>query len=136
MLARERVAAGTRITLKEFDTTSLIICTSDLSTYDRLRLLVEGIRPRAVSLAIEQSEILLQAVTETNGRLAADGHQFRSKVDLKRRRQAGIEAHPRTFPISSPNRRKQSTPPAKQWNGRTTPKPGPRHVVPNARSAS
>ena len=89
---------GTRITLKEFDTTSLILCTSDLSMYDRLRLMVEGIRPQAVSLAIEQSEILLQAVTEANGRLAADGHEFRSKIDLKRRRQAGIEGAPPDVP--------------------------------------
>ena len=72
---RERVADGTRITLKEFDTTSLILCTSDLALYDQVRPVVEGIRPEAVSLAIEQSEILLQAVTETNGRLAADGHR-------------------------------------------------------------
>ncbi len=66
--------------------------------YDRLQRLVEGIRPKAVSLAIEQAEILLQAVTEANGRLAADGHEFRSKVDLKRRRQAGIEGAPPDVP--------------------------------------
>ena len=98
VLDRERVATGTRLTLKEFDTTSLIYCTSDLSMYDRLRLFVEGVRPKAVSLAIEQSEILLQAVTEANGRLAADGHEFRSKIDLKRRRQAGIEGAPPDVP--------------------------------------
>ena len=97
-LPRERVATGTRFTLKEFDTTSLIYCTNDLSMYDRLRLYVEGVRPMAVALAIEQAEILLQAVTETNGRLAADGHEFRSKVDLKRRRQAGIEGVPPDVP--------------------------------------
>ncbi len=98
VLPRERVADGTRITIKEFDTTSLILCTNDLSMGERLRLLVESIRPEAVSLAIEQSEILLQAVTEANGRLAADGHEFRSKVDLKRRRQAGIEGSPPDVP--------------------------------------
>ena len=52
----------------------------------------------AVSLAIEQAEILLQAVTEANGRLAADGHEFRSKIDLKRRRRAGIEGAPPDVP--------------------------------------
>ena len=46
VLERERVAVGTRITLKEFDTTSLILCTNDLRMYDRLRRLVDGIRPR------------------------------------------------------------------------------------------
>src|SRR5262249_39711545 len=43
-------------------------------------------------------EILVQAVSEANGRLAADGHEFRSKVDLKRRRQAGIEGAPPDVP--------------------------------------
>ncbi len=98
VLDSERVAEGRKVTLKEFDTTSLILCTTDLSMGERLRLLVEGSRPLAVSLAIEQSEILLQAVTEANGRLAADGHEFRSKVDLKRRRQAGIEGAPPDVP--------------------------------------
>ncbi len=98
VLPRERAQVGTRITLKEFDTTSLILCTGDLAMYEQLRLAVEGLRPVAVSLAIEQSQILLQAVTEANGRLAADGHQFRSKVDLKRRRQAGIVGAPPDVP--------------------------------------
>ena len=98
VLPRERVAVGTRLTLTEFDTTSLILCTTDVSLCDRLRLMVEGVRPQAVAMAIEQSEILLQAVTEANGRLAADGHEFRSKVDLKRRRQAGIEGKPPDVP--------------------------------------
>src|SRR4029077_10407460 len=39
-----------------------------------------------------------RAVTEINGRLAADGHEFRSKVDLKLRRQAGIEGAPPDVP--------------------------------------
>jgi hypothetical protein len=97
-LDRERVTDGVRITLKEFDTTSLILCTNDLSVFPKLEKLVEGVRPEAVSLAIEQSEILLRAVTEANGRLAADGHEFRSKIDLKRRRQAGIEGAPPDVP--------------------------------------
>src|SRR5262249_61838036 len=83
---------------KELYNTSLILCTSDLTMYHRLRQVVEAIRPMAISLAIEQAEILLQAVTEGNGRLAADGHEFRSKVDLKRRRQAGIEGAPPDVP--------------------------------------
>jgi hypothetical protein len=97
-LDRERVTDGVRVTLKEFDTTCLILCTNDLTLFPRLEKLVEGIRPEAVSLAIEQSEILLRAVSEANGRLAADGHEFRSKIDLKRRRQAGIEGAPPDVP--------------------------------------
>jgi hypothetical protein len=98
VLPRERVAVGTRITLKEFDTTSLVLCTSDLAIYDRVRALVESVRHKVVPLAIEQAEKMLVAVTETNGRLAADGHEFRSKVDLKLRRQAGIEGAPPDVP--------------------------------------
>ena len=87
-----------KVTLKEFDTTASFSAPPTSRMYDRLRLFVEGIRPMAVSLAIEQAEILLQAVTEANGRLAADGHEFRSKIDLKRRRQAGIEGAPPDVP--------------------------------------
>ncbi len=98
VLDTERVNDGRKVTLREFDTTSLILCTTELSMGERLRVLVEGTRPQAVALAIEQSEILLQAVTEANGRLAADGHEFRSKIDLKRRRQAGIDGVPPDVP--------------------------------------
>jgi hypothetical protein len=98
VLGRERVAVGTRITLKEFDTTSLVLCTSDLTMYERVRSQIESVRHKVVPLAIEQAEKMLVAVTETNGRLAADGHQFRSKVDIKLRRQAGIEGAPPDVP--------------------------------------
>jgi len=98
VLPRERVAVGTRITIKEFDTTSLILCTGDLAMYEQVRSVVESVRHKVVPLAIEQAELMLQAVTEINGRLAADGHQFRSKVDLKLRRQAGIEGQPMDVP--------------------------------------
>ena len=123
-LDRERVAEGTRITIKEFDTTSLILCTNDLRLGERLRLLVESTRPEAVSLAIEQSEILLQAVTEANGRLAADGHEFRSKVDMKRRRQAGIEGPPPDVPDLLATSQKAINAPWKRWNDRIIAKPG------------
>jgi len=98
VLPRERVAVGTRITIKEFDTTSLILCTGDLAMYERVRSMVESVRHKVVPLAIEQAEIMLRAVTEINGRLAADGHQLRTKVDLKLRRQAGIEGAPPDVP--------------------------------------
>ncbi len=98
VLTTERVPGGRRITLDEFDTTSLVLCTGDLGMYERVRAIVDGLRNRAVPLAIEQAEILHKAVTETNGRLAADGHQFRSKVDLKLRQRAGIESPPPDVP--------------------------------------
>jgi hypothetical protein len=98
VLTPERVPGGTRITLEEFDTTSLVLCTGDLGLYERVRTIVDGVRPKAVPLAIEQAQLLLDAVTEINGRLAADGHQLRTKVDLKLRRQAGIEGAPPDVP--------------------------------------
>ncbi len=55
----ERTPGGRQITVKEFDTTSMILCTGDVSMYERLRAIVEGIRPRAAWLAIEQADLLL-----------------------------------------------------------------------------
>ena len=98
VLTPERTPGGTKLTLEEFDTTSLILCTSDLGLYERVRAIVDQVRPIAVSLAIEQAEQMLQAVTEINARLAADGHEFRSKIDLKLRRQAGFEGPPPDVP--------------------------------------
>ena len=98
VLTPERVPGGTKLTLEEFDTTSLILCTGDLGLYERVRALVDRVRPIAVPLAIEQAENMLQAVTEINGRLAADGQQFQSKVVLKLRRQAGFEGPPPDVP--------------------------------------
>jgi hypothetical protein len=94
VLAPERVPGGRQFSLDEFDTTSLILCTGDLGLYERARSIVDGLRHKAVPLAVEQAEIMHKAVTETHGRLAADGHPFRSKVDLKMRRLAGIENPP------------------------------------------
>jgi hypothetical protein len=98
VLTPERVPGGTRLTLEEFDTTSLILCTGDMGLYEHIRVLIDGVRHKAVPLAIEQAEYMLQAVTEINGRLAADGHQFQSKVVLKLRRQAGFEGPPPDVP--------------------------------------
>jgi hypothetical protein len=98
VLTPERVPGGRRVTVEEFDTTSLILCTGDLGLYERVNQIVDALRHKAVPLAIEQAEIMLKMVTEINGRLAADGHQIRTKVDLKLRRQAGIEAPPPDVP--------------------------------------
>jgi hypothetical protein len=98
VLAPERVPGGRRVPLEEFDTTSLVLCTGDLGLYERVRAIVDGIRPIAVPLAIEQAEIMLRQVSEANARLAADGHQIRTKVDLKLRRLAGIEDAPPDVP--------------------------------------
>jgi hypothetical protein len=94
VLTPERVPGGTKLTLDEFDTTSLILCTGDLGLYERIRIQVEAVRAQAVGLAIEQAELLHQAVTEINGRLAADGHPFITEDVIKNRRKRGIEGKP------------------------------------------
>jgi len=94
VLSPERVPGGRQFALDEFDTTSLILCTGDLGLYERARSIVDGLRNIAVPLAIEQALIMHKAVTETHGRLTADGHQFLSKIDLRARRLAGIETPP------------------------------------------
>jgi hypothetical protein len=93
-LKPERVPGGTRLTLEEFDTTALVLCTGDVATYERIRSAVDAIRPQAVGLAIEQAELIHQAVTEVNGRLAADGHPLITDWMVKQRRKTGIEGKP------------------------------------------
>ncbi len=94
VLQPERVPGGTRLTIEEFDTTALILCTGDLTLYERVRAMIEAVRPQAVALAIEQAELTHQSVTEINGRLAADGHPLITDYDIKERRKRGIEGKP------------------------------------------
>ena len=93
-LKPERVPGGTRLTLEEFDTTALVLCTGDLAIYERIRAAIDAVRPQAVGLAIEQAELIHQAVTEVNGRLAADGHPLVTDWLIKQRRKTGIEGKP------------------------------------------
>ncbi len=85
---------GIQFIIDELDTTRLILCTTDLGIYERMQAAVERVRPRAVPLAIRQAELQLAAVQEIHARLEADGHGIRTDVDLKLRRQAGIETLP------------------------------------------
>ena len=84
MLTPERVPGGRRITLEEFDTTSLILCTGDLGLYERVRTIVDGLRHKAVPLAIEQAEIMLKAghrdQRPAGGRRPPVPHQGRSQA--------------------------------------------------------
>ncbi len=84
-LERERYPGGTRITIPEFDTTALILVTNDIDMAERVRAVVESIRPRAVQMAIEQAELKLKWVSEINGRLAAEGHYLIQEKDRKAR---------------------------------------------------
>ncbi len=94
VLEPKRVPGGIQFILEEFDTTRLVLCTTDMGIYERMRAAVERVRPRAIPLAIRQAELQLAAVKEIHARLEADGHEIRTDVDLKMRRQAGIETKP------------------------------------------
>src|SRR5262249_52276404 len=88
-LERERTPGGTRITLPEFDTTALILVTTDVDLADRIEAAVDAIRPRAVQMAIEQAQLKLDWVTETNGKLAAGGHYLIEEKERKKRATTG-----------------------------------------------
>jgi hypothetical protein len=94
VLEPKRVPGGIQFILDEFDTTRLILCTTDMGLYERIRTTVDRVRPRAVPLAIRQAELQLAAVKETHARLEADGHEILADADLKKRRKAGIETKP------------------------------------------
>ena len=84
MLSRERGPGGTEILLKEFDTTAMILCTTDLGLKDRVEAAIARVRPLAVQLAIEQAELMFQTASEINGRLNADGQHLITADVLKR----------------------------------------------------
>jgi hypothetical protein len=88
-LERERTPGGTRITLPEFDTTALVLVTTDVDMADRIEAAVDSIRPRAVQMAIEQAQLKLDWVTDTNGKLAAGGHYLIEEKERKKRAATG-----------------------------------------------
>jgi hypothetical protein len=94
VLEPKRVPGGIQFILDEFDTTRLILCTTDMGVYERMRTAVDRVRPRAVPLAIRQAEIQLAAVKEIHARLEADGHEILSEIELKKRHKSGIENGP------------------------------------------
>jgi len=94
VLTPTREAGGREFFIEEFDTTSLLLCTTDLALYQRIQAQVDSVRPRAVPMAIRQAELTLAEVKEVHRRLEADGHEIRSDEELKNRRKAGIETRP------------------------------------------
>ena len=94
VLPREHTAWGTEVVLDEFCTTAMILCTTDMGLKDRLEAALVQVRPLAVQLAIEQSEQMLQMVTDIVGRLNADGQHMHTAEELKRRADAGMMTRP------------------------------------------
>ncbi len=90
VLEHRRVPGGTFVNVDEFDTTALILCTSDMELKDRVETAILRARPTAVQLAIEQAEARIQEVAEINGRLAAEGIVITQPEDVEQRRALGL----------------------------------------------
>jgi hypothetical protein len=82
VLKHERVPGGMQITLPDFGATTLILISTDQELKDRLEQAVASIRSVAIALAIEQAELQIQWVSETNDRLVADGHPTKDAAEL------------------------------------------------------
>src|SRR5262249_45955166 len=90
----DRIPGGTRFTLPDFGTTTLLLCTTDMALCQRIQAAVRQIRPVAAQLAIEQATLQLQAVRAVHQQLKDDGHELVTEDILKQRRKAGIEGKP------------------------------------------
>lgn len=66
-------AGGVEFTLPQFDTTAIVLLTTDLSQGERLKQSIQVLRPWAVDLAIKQARLQLEWVSEVHGRLENDG---------------------------------------------------------------
>ena len=136
VLDRVRGPGGTQITLPDFGTTAMILCTTDPAWPTGSRPPSPAVRPLAVQLAIEQAELMFQAVSEINGRLAADGQ----RLVRPRRAQASAEGGHRGRPTDERDLLAKAEAsiksPASARNARTSPWPGPRPAGPAARSGS
>ena len=73
VLNARRTVGGTRITIEEFDSTALILVTTDSAMAERVEAVVKAIAPSAAQMAIEQAQLKFDWASETNGRLASAG---------------------------------------------------------------
>ena len=89
VLEREPGVGGVRYTLPEFDSTALVLVTTDVDMALRVESVIKSIRPSAAQMAIEQAEIKLAWVNEISGRLAAEGHPLITAKIQKERSKTG-----------------------------------------------
>ena len=89
VLDREPGIGGVRYTLPEFDSTALVLVTTDIDMALRVESVIKSIRPSAAQMAIEQAEIKLAWVSEISGRLAAEGHPLIKAKTQKEREKTG-----------------------------------------------
>jgi hypothetical protein len=82
VLERKRQPGGVGFTIPEFDTSAMVLLTTDAAEAAQLKAAIEAVRPRAIDMAIKQARMRLETVTDLNGRLARDGHAVDQSSDL------------------------------------------------------
>ncbi len=73
-LDHERTAGGIRITIPEFNVTSMVLVSTDLELINRIKREVTKIAPVAVGLRIDQIQEIFNETVEIDRRLQDDGH--------------------------------------------------------------
>jgi hypothetical protein len=81
----EKYVGGRRYTLTEFDSTALLLITTDALMAQRVEAVVNSIRPRASMMAIEQAERKLAWTTEIVQMLDSQGHPMILEKERARR---------------------------------------------------
>lgn len=78
----ERGVGGEILTLRDFNTTAAILLTGDDDLLARVTAAIEKVRPRAVSMVIEQADTQRRWIRETHTRLANYGKDVRDSAAL------------------------------------------------------
>lgn len=81
-LESRRDAGGRRVVLPTFNTTALVLLTTDLSVKDRVEQAVAALSPRAADIAIKQAELQLGEVDAIHAMLVEKGSIVRSADNL------------------------------------------------------
>jgi hypothetical protein len=81
-LATLREPGGVRVTLEDFGVTAIVLITTNIELKNQIEESVNHVRPMAVSLAIEQAELLYNWVVEIDDLLKAKDHPQKHSVDL------------------------------------------------------
>jgi hypothetical protein len=82
VLPRARVPGGVEFKLPIFDTTALVLLSTDPSTAGRLEAEIQRLRPRASELLIELATLQFDRVLAGNQRLGMIGKDTRDSADL------------------------------------------------------
>ncbi len=81
-LAAIRKPGGMEVTLSDFGVTAIVLITTNIELARQIEQSVNNVRPLAVSLAIEQAELLLNWVAEIDELIRNQEHPQKHSVDL------------------------------------------------------